>query len=419
MIDLVAFILAGGKGERLSALTEYRAKPAVPFAGTYRIIDFTLTNCVKSGISRVFVLTQYISRSLVRHLGIGKPWDLDRKEGGLTLLHPRLGYKSADWYRGTADAMYQNLSVLMELDCENVIVLSGDHVYREDYRRFLKLHIDSGAKATMGVVKVPDELISQCGIATIGSNGSVKKFTEKPARSSSNLASMGIYLFNRKFLISTLKKLKKKYANLDFGNHIIPYLTANKQLMAYRFKGYWLDIGTIKSYFHASQELLDPNSGFNLYSSSNILTVPDDNPPTVIEKGASVTNSIVGSGCLIKGKVISSIISPGVIIDEGATIENSIIFHRCRIGRKTRIKNTIIDKDSDIGEETVIGYGDKNVANLLHPSYLDSGITLIGRKTVIPAGINIGTNCLLAASPRGGAIELRDYKDGDYFKPEV
>lgn len=418
MNDLAAFILAGGKGDRLSILTSYRAKPAVPFAGKYRIIDFTLTNCVKSGISSVFILTQYISRSLVRHLGIGKPWDLDRREGGLALLHPRLGYRGADWYRGTGDAMYQNLSVLEELDCENILILSGDHVYREDYNRFLKVHVDSGAKASIGVVNVPDELISQCGIATVDSGGTVKRFEEKPDRSDSNLASMGIYLFNREFLISILQKLKRKFRDLDFGNHIIPYLTSNRELAAYRFDGYWLDIGTVKSYFQASQELLDPNSGFNLYSSSNILTVSDENLPTVVKQGASVNNSMICSGCLIKGDVSSSIISPGVEIQEGATVANSIIFHRCKIGRNAKIKNTIIDKGCDIGEETVIGYGDKNVANILQPTYLDSGITLIGRKTMIPAGIKIGTNCLISASPRDNLVDRKDYKDGDYFMPE-
>ncbi|HMA76037.1 MAG TPA: glucose-1-phosphate adenylyltransferase family protein [Candidatus Krumholzibacteriaceae bacterium] len=418
MIDLVAFILAGGKGQRLSALTRYRAKPAVPFAGAYRIIDFTLTNCVKSGISRVFVLTQYISRSLVRHLGIGKPWDLDRREGGLTLLHPRLGYKGADWYKGTADAIYQNISVLEELERGNILILSGDHVYREDYSKFLDFHLESGASATMGVVCVPDELINQCGIATVDSDGNIEKFEEKPERSDSNLASMGIYIFKRKFLISILKRLKKKYEDLDFGKHIIPHLTSNKQLAAYRFEGYWLDIGTIKSYFKASQGLLDPRSGFDFYSNSNILTVPDDNPPMALGKGASVRNSMICGGCFIRGYVSSSILSPEVEVDKGAVVENSIIFHRCRIGAGARIKNTIIDKGSEVGEETSIGYGDKNVVNILQPSYLDSGITLIGRRTIIPAGISVGTNCLLAGSPREAMIDKRDYPDGDYFVSE-
>lgn len=419
MEDLVAFILAGGKGQRLSVLTRNRAKPAVPFAGNYRIIDFTMTNCVRSGITSVFVLTQYISRSLVRHLGIGKPWDLDRRKGGLRLLHPRLGYKGADWYRGTADALYQNLSVLEELDCRHVLILSGDHIYREDYRRFLDAHMRFGTEATMGTVEVDRNLTRHFGIATVDKSGRVVSFDEKPARSESNLASMGIYIFDREFLISVLKKLKNKYYELDFGKHVIPYLTEERMISGYRFDRYWLDIGTVKSYFSASQDLLDDSSesGFDLFS-EEIRTVPDDNLPTTIADNAEVKNSLICNGCEIRGKVYSSILSPGVVVEEGAEVRNCVLFHRCRIERGTVISNTIMDKMSVSGQGSNIGDGDPSKPNKHYPEYIHSGITLIGRKTLIHDRARIGTNCLIDGERRDGRIEKKDYPDGECYVPE-
>ncbi|MGM0483732.1 MAG: glucose-1-phosphate adenylyltransferase family protein [Candidatus Krumholzibacteriota bacterium] len=414
MEDLAAFILAGGKGQRLSVLTRNRAKPAVPFAGNYRIIDFTMTNCVRSGITTVFVLTQYISRSLVRHLGIGKPWDLDRQKGGLRLLHPRLGYEGADWYMGTADALYQNLAVLQELDCRNVLILSGDHIYREDYRRFLDAHMRLGNEATMGTVEVDRNLTRHFGIATLDKSSRVVSFDEKPASSDSNLASMGIYIFGREFLISVLMKLKKEFHNLDFGKHVIPYLTEEGMISGYLFDRYWLDIGTVTNYYSASQNLLDDSSesGFDLFR-EKILTVPDDNLPTTIGDDAEVKNSLICNGCEIRGKVYSSILSPGVVVEEGAEVRNCVLFHRCRIGKGTVISNTIMDKMSVSGKGSIIGEGDAARPNRVYPEYIHSGITLIGRQTVIHDGARIGTNCLIDGERRDGRIDRKDYPDGD------
>ncbi|MBD3178784.1 MAG: NTP transferase domain-containing protein [Candidatus Latescibacteria bacterium] len=419
MDDLVAFILAGGKGQRLSVLTRNRAKPAVPFAGKYRIIDFTLTNCVRSGINHIYVLTQYISRSLVRHLGIGKPWDLDRKKGGLRILHPRLGYEGADWYMGTADALYQNISVLEELDCSNILILSGDHIYREDYRRFLDAHRRLGAEASMGTVEVDSSLTRHFGIATLDKNSRVVSFDEKPLKSDSSLASMGIYIFGREFLISVLRKLKERFHDLDFGKHIIPYLTGKGVLSGYRFDRYWLDIGTVASYYNASQDLLDgeSRSGFDLFS-EEILTVPDDNLPSLIDRESEITDSIICNGCDIRGRVDSSILSPGVVVEKGAQVRGCVLFHRCRVGKGTVISNTIMDKMSDTGDGSSIGAGDDAVANRLYPDYIHSGITLIGRKTTIPDGTRIGSNCLIDGEPRTGKVEERDYGDGDCYVPE-
>ena len=415
----VAFILAGGVGKRLSLLTRYRAKPAVPFGGKYRIIDFTLTNCIRSGIDEVYILTQYISRSLVRHIGIGKPWDLDRMTGGLHVLHPHLGYQAADWYRGTADAMYQNISVLKKLACENVMILSGDHVYLMDYGGFMAFHEGAGKPASVGVVRVPRAMTSEFGIASMDRSGNITRFEEKPKRSESNFASMGIYIFNKEYLISLLKLLEAKHDDLDFGKHVIPYLVSKREISAYRFSGYWLDIGTLKSYYTASLELLADKPRLKLYSwSSPVLTIPDDEPPLVVTDEAGVSNSLICNGCLVRGDVRSSILSPGVKIEAGARVEDSILFHDCTIGTGAEVRNAIIDKGAVIGPHAKVGFGDPAVPSKLQPAYLDFGVTIVGKKTVVPGGIRIGTNCLVSGTLDRGLIPRRDIEDGDFFVGE-
>jgi glucose-1-phosphate adenylyltransferase len=409
----VVFILAGGVGKRLSLLTRYRAKPAVPFGGKYRIIDFTLTNCVRSGIDEVYILTQYISRSLVRHIGIGKPWDMDRMRGGLHVLHPHLGYQAADWYRGTADAIFQNITALKKIDCENVLILSGDHVYIMDYRGFIEFHEASGKPASIGVIGVPKGMTSEFGIATVDKAGTITRFEEKPRRSSGNLASMGIYLFNKEYLMSLLRLLEVSHADLDFGKHVIPYLVAKGLISAFRFDDYWLDIGTLKSYYHASLDLLSPRPRLKFYDwSSPILTAPDDSPPFVASKGASVGNSLIGNGCFVRGDVRSSILSPGVRVEKGALVENSILFHDCTIGAGAEVRNVIMDKGCAVGSRAKIGFGDPGIPNELQPAYLDFGVTLIGKRTAIPGGIRIGTNCLVAGTLDGTPIPRRNVPDG-------
>jgi len=415
----IAFILAGGIGKRLSLLTRFRAKPAVPFAGRYRIIDFTLTNCVRSGIDEVYILTQYISRSLTHHLGIGKPWDLDRISGGLHILHPHLGYQAADWYQGTADAFFQNIPMLKDLYCDRVLILSGDHVYRADYRQFIDFYERAGKPAAVGVVEVPISFCQEFGIATVDGNGTIVKFEEKPERSTSNLASMGIYIFKKDFLISTVQKLKKLHQDLDFGKHIIPYLVRRGKISAFRFKGYWLDIGTLKGYYKASLALLADKPRLRLYESvAPVLTVPDDYPPLVVAQGARIQRSLICKGCTIEGEVSSSILSPGVTVEKGARVKNSIIFHDCSIGKDANIENVIIDKMVVIGRGTKIGFGNAHIPSRLQPSYIDFGITLIGRKTKIPPGIAIGTNCLVCGSREGGSIPRKNIEDGDYYIAE-
>lgn len=403
-----AFILAGGIGKRLSLMTSHRAKPAVPFAGKYRIIDFTLTNCVRSGISEVFVLAQYISRSLERHLGIGKPWDLDRATGGLHVLHPHLGFRAADWYKGTADAMYQNLSILESLDSEHVLILSGDHVYNMDYSDFLAFHVSSGRPLTVAVTDVPRSMTRHFGIATVNGSGKLLRFDEKPAKTRSTLASMGIYIFDRTFLINTLQRLKKSNDDLDFGKHIIPDLVRKGRVSAFRYGGFWLDIGTLKSYYQASLSLLTKRPRLALSGiGRGVMTVPDDYPPMRMMAGSKIEKSMICSGSVISGTVRSSVLSPGVIVEKGAVVEESVILQDCIIGKGAKVVRSILDKDVHVGREAVIGIGDAKVPSDIQPEYLDFGVTLIGKGTRIPSGTRIGTNCLVA-----GHLRRRDIPDG-------
>ena len=416
MSRTVAFILAGGVGKRLSLLTRFRAKPAVPFAGRYRIIDFTLTNCIRSDINRIYLLTQYRSPSIVRHIGIGKPWDLDRIDGGIRSLHPHLGFQAADWYQGTADAIYQNISVLREVECRNVLILSGDHIYRMDYGLFEDFHERSGAPASLSVVEVPRALCREFGIATIDSKGAISKFEEKPTMSKSNLASMGIYLFRKDFLISTLEKLKQSINDLDFGKHVMPYLVKRKSISAYRYDGFWLDIGTLKSYYSASLALLSKRPRLNLYGEKRpVITVPDDNPPLFVSKDADIDRSLICNGCMIQGTVSSSVLSPGVVVERGARVENSILFHGSRVGRGAIVKNVILDEGVLVGRNALIGEGDPSIKNRLQPDYLDFGLTVIGSRTLIPPGMRIGTNCLVCGSQDNGYVPGTKIEDGGYI----
>ncbi|MDD3641910.1 MAG: glucose-1-phosphate adenylyltransferase [Candidatus Krumholzibacteria bacterium] len=409
----VAFILAGGAGKRLSLLTAHRAKPAVPFAGRYRIIDFTLTNCVTSGIGAVYVLAQYISRSLERHLGIGKPWDLDRATGGLHVLHPHLGFDAADWYRGTADALYQNAMVLRSLDCPYVLILSGDHVYTMDYGSFLDYHEAHRRPVTVAVTEVPASMTRHFGIAKIDRSGLVTRFHEKPAVCDSTLASMGIYIFEREFLVSVLERFKSDHDDLDFGKHVLPRLVPARDVAAYRYEGFWLDIGTLRSYYEASLALLAHRPRLDLTPSSGaVMTAPDEYPPLTVSSKGRVEGSMICNGCVVSGTVRRSILSPGVIVEAGAEVDQCVLLHDCVIGKGARLRRCILDKGVRVGAGTVIGEGDAGVVNRMQPGYLDFGITLIGRDTRIPAGIAIGTNSLVAGSRGTGRIPKRDIPDG-------
>jgi glucose-1-phosphate adenylyltransferase len=404
MSKVLAVIMAGGQGERLSLLSQKRAKPAVPFAGKYRIIDFALSNCVNSGITDVAVLTQYRPHSLHDHIGIGKPWDLDRQKGGIHLLQPYIGHLESDWYQGTADAVYQNLGFIMEERCDYVLILAGDHIYRMDYTPMIAFHQQHGADVTLGAVVVPLEEGHRFGILETDASGKVISFEEKPPKPRGTLGSMGIYVFNHE----TLARVLIENARLgdtgghDFGHNIIPgMVTRSERVYAYPFTGYWQDVGTIQSYWEAHMALLDDQPAFDLYDPSWVIhTRSEERPPAHIRSGAQITSSLISHGCIIRGQVERSVLSPGVIVEEGAVVRNSIILFDCVIGAGSVIDRAILDKEVIVGKDCQIGYGDDMTPNKLEPTRLNSSITLIGKRTRLPDHLKVGRNCKIGTDLR-------------------
>lgn len=354
--EIISMILAGGQGSRLGILTKKVAKPAVPFGGKYRIIDFALSNCSNSGIDTVGVLTQYRPQALNSHLGIGSPWDLDRNHGGLSILPPYMRESGGDWYKGTANAIYQNRHYVDSYDPEYVLILSGDHIYKMDYSKMLEYHKEKGADATIAVIEVPDEETSRFGIMNTNPDDSIYEFEEKPKVAKSNLASMGIYIFNWKVLKKFLKQDEaNKNSTNDFGKDIIPSMVAeDKRLYAYRFKGYWKDVGTIDSLWESNMDLLDDDCDLNIYDPNwRIYSVNPTMPPQYIGNEAEVQQSIIVEGCNVFGSVKNSVLFSGVSVGKGSKITNSVIMNNVTIG-----ENVIIDK-AIIGANAVIRKGSK------------------------------------------------------------
>lgn len=407
MSKVLAVILAGGQGERLSLLSQKRAKPAVPFAGKYRIIDFALSNCVNSGIFDVAVLTQYRPHSLNDHIGIGRPWDLDRQQGGVHLLQPYVGRGDADWYQGTADAVYQNLSFIMESPCDYVLILAGDHIYRMDYGPMIAFHQQHNAAATLGAVVVPLEEGHRFGILETDAVGRVISFEEKPKQPRGTLGSMGIYVFNRETLIRVLlDDARADQSGLssqhDFGRNIVPGMVARGEgIYAYPFTGYWQDVGTIQSYWEAHMNLLGDHPAFDLYDPGWVVhTRSEERPPASIREGAQIVESLISHGNIIKGRVEHSVLSPGVVVEEGAVVRNSILLFDTVIGAGSVVDRAIMDKEVVVGKNCQIGYGDDMTPNKLEPQLLNAGITLIGKRAHLPDNLKVGRNCKIGTDLR-------------------
>lgn len=407
MSKVLAVILAGGQGERLSLLSQKRAKPAVPFAGKYRIIDFALSNCVNSGIFDVAVLTQYRPHSLNDHIGIGRPWDLDRQQGGIHLLQPYVGRGDADWYQGTADAVYQNLSFILESPCDYVLILAGDHIYRMDYGPMLAFHQQRHAAATLGAVVVPLEEGHRFGILETDAEGRVISFEEKPKQPRGTLGSMGIYVFNRETLIDVLLEDARAAeagtpSQHDFGRNIIPGMVERGEgIYAYPFTGYWQDVGTIQSYWEAHMNLLGDRPAFDLYDPSWVIhTRSEERPPASIREGAQIVQSLISHGNIIKGRVEHSVLSPGVVVEEGAVVRDSIILFDTVIGAGSVVDRAILDKEVVVGKNCYIGYGDDMTPNRQEPHLLNTGITLIGKRTRLPDNLKVGRNCKIGTDLR-------------------
>jgi glucose-1-phosphate adenylyltransferase len=403
MAEDLAIILAGGAGKRLLLLSERRAKPAVPFGGIYRIIDFALSNCVNSGVGHVFVLSQYLPRSLWRHLNFGKPWDLDRLKAEMMILSPYVGSSESKWYDGNADAVYQNLHFIRERSPKRVLILGGDHVYKMDYRPLLDFHRKKGADLTVAVKRVRPEETTKFGTCLLDDDKRIIEFEEKASRPKSNLASMGIYVFDTEMLADCLiKDARNANSTHDFGRDIVPWTIADRHVCGYEFNGYWQDVGTVSTYFESNMDLLRPEPPIDLDDRDwPILTNIEDLPPARLLKLGRASESMICDGCIINGTVESSIISPNVVIEEGAVVRNSIIFAGCVISHGAKINLSIVDKHVSVGPNVKIGSGVDFRPNEEHPSILASGVTVIGRGSHIPADSVIGRNCLVQT--RGGA----------------
>jgi glucose-1-phosphate adenylyltransferase len=389
--SVLTLILAGGEGERLSILSQVRAKPGVPFGGKYRIIDFALSNTVNSGLTDVGILTQYAPRSLIDHIGVGRPWDLDRSRGGVALLQPFIGRgRARDWYRGTADAVLQNLDFIEDRQPDLVLVLAGDHVYKMDYRPFIEVHRQMRADVTCAVRRVPIEEAHRFGILDVAPGGRVTAFIEKPAKPPSNLVSMGVYVFSWPALRELLSPDR-----VDFGRDVLPWMVdGGRRVFAYEFGGYWQDVGTVESYWSTSLDLLSDDPGIDLNDLGWLVyTRSEERPPAVVGSDARVGRSMISHGCVVHGTVERSILSPGVRVEAGAIVRDSIVMFDAVVGRGATLDRAIVDKEARIGADARIGSGDDLTPNRDEPERLAAGITLVGKRAHVPAGVEVGRNC--------------------------
>ncbi len=376
--DCVAMLLAGGQGSRLYTLTEKIAKPAVPFGGKYRIIDFTLSNCVNSGIDTVGVLTQYQPLMLNEYIGSGQPWDLDKTFGGVNILPPYQRQQGADWYKGTANAIYQNLGFIDRYDPDYVLILSGDHIYKMDYSKMLAFHKKMNADCTIAVINVPLEEASRFGIMNADENGKIYQFEEKPKSPKSTMASMGIYIFSKKKLFEYLiADEENSNSSKDFGKNVIPaMLDAGESMYAYPFSGYWKDVGTLRSLWEANMDLLGESPAFDLKNPAwRIYSRNATQPPHFTGSDAFISNSLITEGCEIYGTVENSILFNGVKIEHGAVVRDSVIMQNTVIKKDATVSYSIIDSDTVVETGCVIGEGVDS----------ENGIALIGSELTVPA----------------------------------
>lgn len=405
--EIVAMLLAGGQGSRLGILTNQVAKPAVSFGGKYKIVDFTLSNCINSGIDTVGVLTQYQPLKLNRHIGIGIPWDLDKNFGGVTVLPPFVSRENEAWYSGTANAIYQNIPFIEYYDPEYVLILSGDHIYKMDYEMMLSYHKKKEADVSIAVFKVPLDEAHRFGIMNTDDNKRIIEFEEKPKEPKNDLASMGIYIFNWKVLRHALITAEQNHDNSDFGKHIIPHcLNHGNNIVAYEFEGFWKDVGTLESYWQTNMELISLVPDFNLYEAYwKIYTKNEIQPPQYIAEGAIVEKCILGEGTEIYGEIYNSVIGSNVTVCKGVKIYDSIIMSDSIINEGTTITRSIVSEEAVVGKNVIIGEGEKRI-NEDFPSVYDSGISVIGENSHIPDGVWIGKNCALT-----GKLTSEDFEN--------
>ncbi len=401
-MDVFTLILAGGESSSLSTLGDERPTAAMPFGGKYRIIDFTLSNCINSGLADVAVLTQYRPHSLNEHIGSGRPWDLDRTRGGLHIWQPYRGRGDQGWQRGTADALYQNRNLITATGSATLLVLSGDHIYKQDYRPMLRRHEETGADVTLAVRGVPPDETSRFGIVRTGPGDRIAEFYEKPSSFQGTLASMGVYLFRRSFLLDKLDEDANDPASAhDFGHNIIPSMIADHAVYAYRFDDYWVDVGTIPAYWQTNLDLLMDEPALDLYDQRwRIHTRSEERPPVKMIEAARVDRSLLSNGCIVAGTVVNSVLSPGVIVEPGAEVRDSVIMNDTIVRAGATVDRCILDKQIVVARDAYLGYGPDNGPNRRDPEALNAGITIVGKGAQIPAGTRVGRNCLIDAGAR-------------------
>lgn len=414
MKKTLAMLLAGGVGSRLNILAHARAKPAVPFGGLYRIIDFTLSNARNSGIINVGVLTQYKPLSLMEHIGSGEPWDFVGRMRGAKILPPRTGEKDSDWYKGTADAIRQNIDYIRNFDADQVLVLSGDHIYYMDYSEMVDFHKSRGADLTIAMMRVPWEETRHFGIATIDDHDRIMTWEEKPKQTKSNLASMGVYVFNTDFLYHCLRTIPEH----DFGKHVITEVIKTHTICAYPFTGYWRDVGTLFAYWDANMDLLRPGSGLDLprwkvYTNLEEEGRSGDRPPTRILDGANVVNSIIAQGCVIEGEVRNSVLSPGVRVGKGAVVSDSVVMHDSVIEQDAALSFVIADKLTRFRPRCRVGFGDRSRPNRRFTDHLSEGLTIVGKLATVPTKVTIGCNCIIHPQSTEISYHSDFVKDGE------
>ena len=397
--ECLAMLLAGGQGSRLGILTKNIAKPAVPYGGKYRIIDFPLSNCINSGIETVGVLTQYQPLELNDYIGNGQPWDLDRAYGGVHILSPYQQIKGTEWYKGTANAIYQNINFIDRYNPEYVAVLSGDHIYKMDYNKMLEYHKEKGAACTIAMLEVPWEEASRFGLMFVNDDGSITDFEEKPKNPKSNKASMGVYIFTwsklRQYLIDDEADPE---SHNDFGHNVIPAMHSNgEKMFAYKFDGYWKDVGTIDSLWEANLDLLNPKVDLDLSDDSwKIYSRNPVAPPHFVAKTAKVENSMVGEGCYIAGDVDYSILFSNVTVEEGASVKYSIIMPGTTIRKGAVVEYAIVAENAVIEEGAHIGESPEKIDNLEN-----WGVTVIGEKVTIGKGAEVKAKEMIAEDIKG------------------
>ncbi|HOO73852.1 MAG TPA: glucose-1-phosphate adenylyltransferase [Tepiditoga sp.] len=414
-MKVLALILAGGQGTRLGIITDNLAKPAAPFGGKYRIIDFAISNCVNSNINTIGVVTQFMPHQLVEHLGIGKPWDLDIKDGGLYVLPPYLSKSDKSWYKGTADAVYQNIDFIDKYEPDFVLVLSGDHVYKMDYNDIIDYHIEKNSKCTIACMEVPITEANRFGIMVTDPFNQVIEFQEKPSNPKGTLASLGIYVFSWDFLKQMLiEDSQNKNSENDFGKNIIPeILSKHENMYAYNYEGYWRDVGTLTSFVDSNLEIIGPLPALDLHDRNwRIYTQSVELPPAYISSNSRVIKSFISEGAEIYGDVENSVIFQGVVVDAGTTVKDSVIMNNVTIGKNCSVNNTIICEKAELKDNVIVGKGEFEESKINKKIY-NSEISLIGFNTVIPENTVIGKNCVIDNGLKEEDFENNIIESGD------